>query len=108
MGDEHEGRADLAVDARQLDLHLLAKLEVERAERLVEQQDGGPLGQRPGEGDPLRLTARQLPGVPILHAGQADQLEVLVDATCDLLAGRLSIRRPNATFSATDMCGKSA
>ena len=29
---------DLALDALELDLHLLAQLEVERAERLVEQQ----------------------------------------------------------------------
>ena len=38
VGDEHEGDADLALDLLQLDLHLPAQLEVERAERLVEQQ----------------------------------------------------------------------
>ena len=33
-----EGDADLLLDPLELDLHLLAELEVERAERLVEQQ----------------------------------------------------------------------
>ena len=36
--DVDERDADLALDAHQLELHLLAELEVERAERLVEQE----------------------------------------------------------------------
>ena len=36
--DVHEGDADLGLDPLELDLHLPAQLEVERAERLVEQQ----------------------------------------------------------------------
>ena len=39
VGDEDEGDPDLALDLLQLDLHLAAELQVERAERLVEQQD---------------------------------------------------------------------
>ena len=38
VGDEDERDADLALDALELDLHRLAQLEVERGERLVEQQ----------------------------------------------------------------------
>ena len=39
VGDVDEGDPDLLLDPGELDLHLLAELEVERAERLVEQQD---------------------------------------------------------------------
>ena len=46
-----ERDADLALDAHQLELHLLAELEVERAERLVEQEHRGLVHQRPGERD---------------------------------------------------------
>ena len=60
MGDEDEGDADLALDLLELDLHLLAQLEVERAERLVEQQHPGPVDQRAGQRDPLPLAAGQL------------------------------------------------
>ena len=38
VGDEDEGDADVALDLLELDLHLAAQLEVEGAERLVEQQ----------------------------------------------------------------------
>ena len=38
VGDVEERDPDLALDRLQLDLHLLAQLQVERAERLVEQQ----------------------------------------------------------------------
>ena len=48
------------LDRLELDLHLLAELEVERAERLVEEQDPRPVDQRPGERDALALAARQL------------------------------------------------
>ena len=60
---EDEGDAEVALDLLQLDLHLLAELEVERAERLVEQQhlrldDGGAR-----ERDALPLPARELRGL---------------------------------------------
>ncbi len=75
MGDEDEGDADLALDALQLDLHLLAQLEVERAERLVEQQDLRVVHERTGQRDALLLAARQLRRPPLLVSGQLDELE---------------------------------
>ena len=54
---------DLALDLLELDLHLLAELEVEGAERLVEQQHLGPVDQRAGQGDPLPLAAGELGGL---------------------------------------------
>ena len=41
VGDMDEGRADALLDRLQLILHLPAELEVERAQRLVEQQHRG-------------------------------------------------------------------
>ena len=63
MRDVDERGADLAhfpLDADELDLLLLAKLEVERTQRLVEQQDARAVDERPGERDPLALSAGKL------------------------------------------------
>ena len=62
VGDEDEGDAELALQRLQLDLHLLAELEVERAERLVEQQHLRPVDQRAGERHALALAAGKLRG----------------------------------------------
>ena len=56
----------------ELDLHLLAQLEVEGAERLVEEQHPGPVDERAGEGDALALAAGQLAGLAAVVALQAD------------------------------------
>ena len=48
------------LDLVELDLHLLAQLEVERAEGLVEQQDARPVHERARERDALALAAGQL------------------------------------------------
>ncbi len=77
MGDEHEGDADVVLDRLQLDLHLLAELEVERAERLVEQQHLRPVHERPGEGDPLALAARELRRLACAVVAEANGLEHL-------------------------------
>ena len=100
---------DLAVDPGQLGLHLLAELEVEGPERLVEQEHRRPLGQGSGQGDPLLLPARHLgragdrPGRAARRA-RGTRRSALVMSAFD----SFSIRRPNATFSATVMCGNRA
>ena len=80
---------DLLLDALELQLHLLAQLEVERAERLVEQEHLGPVDQRASQRDSLLLTARKLRAPPLAVAGQADQLQRFHDAPLDLFAGHL-------------------
>ena len=80
MGHVDEGDADLLLDALELDLHLLAQLEVEGAQRLVEEQDGGPVDERPRERDALRLAARDLGRLALLVARQLDELEHVGDA----------------------------
>ena len=55
----------------ELDLHLLAQLEVERAEGLVEQEHGGLVDQRAGQRHPLPLAAGQGGGRAVGHRLQA-------------------------------------
>ena len=75
VGHVDERDPDLLLDALELDLHLLAQLEVEGAERLVEEEDGGPVDERPRERDALRLAARDLGRLALLEARQLDELE---------------------------------
>ena len=58
--DVDERDADLALDRLQLDLHLLAELQVERAQRLVEEQYPRLVHDRARERDALALAAREL------------------------------------------------
>ncbi|HEY6017040.1 MAG TPA: coproporphyrinogen III oxidase [Gaiellaceae bacterium] len=51
------------LDPLQLQLHLLAQLQVERAERLVEQEHARPVDERPRERDPLLLAAGEPRGI---------------------------------------------
>ena len=57
VGHVDEGDPDLALELLELDLHLVAELAVERAERLVEQQHRRVVDERPSQGDALLLTA---------------------------------------------------
>src|SRR5918911_192588 len=61
--DEDRRHVDLVVEAAQPGAQLLAHARVERAERLVEQQDLRLDGERAGEGHALALAARELAGV---------------------------------------------
>ncbi len=80
MGHVDEGDADLALDALELELHHVAQLEVEGAERFVEQQRTRVVDQRPGQRDALLLAAGQLGRLALGEVGQPDDLEHLVDA----------------------------
>ena len=60
VGDEDEGDPDLALDSLEFELHRLAQLEVERRQRLVEQERARHVDQRTGECDALLLATRQL------------------------------------------------
>ena len=62
VGDVHERDAHLGLDPLELDLHLPAQLQVERAERLVEQQHLRAVDQRAGQCDALLLAAGELRG----------------------------------------------
>ena len=79
MGDVHERDPDLGLDPLELDLHLPAQLEVEGAERLVEQQHLRAVDQGPGQRDPLLLAAGELRGLALAEPLELDQLEHLGD-----------------------------
>ena len=72
VGHVDERDPDLALDPLQLDLQALAQLEVERAERLVEQQDLGVVDERARERDALLLAPRELvrPAVGLAPRGR--------------------------------------
>ncbi len=78
VGDVDHGNAHLAVDALDLDLHLLAQVLVERPQWLVEQHEVGVEDQAAREGDALLLTARQLARIALGEARKPDQAEHLV------------------------------
>ena len=84
MGDEHEGDPDFSLQRFEFLLHLLAQFEVERAERLVEQQHLGLVHQRTGQSDPLLLAAGELRGSAVCHPGELHHFDGLVDAFGDL------------------------
>ena len=107
MRDVHEREADLGLDPLELELHLAAELEVERAERLVEEQERRAVDQRAGEGDPLLLPAGELGRLAVGQVPQLDQVEPVGHPRGDV-ASPASACSPNATFSPTVRCGNSA
>ena len=69
--------AGLAADPQQLGLHVLAGHLVERAERLVHQQQRRVRGEGSGDRHPLLHAAGELPREVLGELGQLDQLEHL-------------------------------
>ena len=109
MRDVHERDADLALDALELDLHLLAELEVERAERLVEQQHLRLVDDRAGERDALPLAAGELHRPPAAEVRRAARGRARArPASRRSPRATLRTRSPYSTFSSTVMCGNSA
>ena len=68
------------MQVQKLDLHVEPELLVERAERLVEQQDRRPRDQRAGERHPLALAAAQLMDPARVLVGEPDQRQGLPGA----------------------------
>ena len=89
VGDIDEGDAHLLLDALELDLHVLAELQVEGAQGLVQKQYLGPVDKGPGDGHPLLLAAGELVRPPVLKALEADGLQHLQHPLADLLLGDL-------------------
>ena len=108
MRDVDEGDPDLVLDPLELELHVLAELEVERAERLVEQQHARVVHERARERDALLLAAGELLRLAASRAREVDELEHLRDAAAASAFGTRLRSSPKATLSSIDMCGKSA
>ncbi len=82
--DVNEGDSYFVLDPLELDLHLFAKLEVEGAERLVEEQNLWMIDQCSSQRDSLLLATGQRPRPLVLPAGQLNQLEHLADSSLDV------------------------
>ena len=82
------------LDGLELQLHLLPQLEVERAERLVEQQHLGLVHQRAGERHALSLAARELRRPAGIVAVETHHPERVRDARLALRAGHLADHQP--------------
>ena len=70
MGHINKGDAQLLLQPLQLQLHLLAQLQIQRPQRLVQQQHLRSVHQRSGNGHALALAARHLADPPLFEALQ--------------------------------------
>jgi hypothetical protein len=84
VGDVDHGDPDLAMNALELNLHLLAQILVERAQRLVEQEHVGVEHEAARQRHPLLLAAGQLARVAVGEPKQAHQLEHALGACLDV------------------------
>ena len=89
---EDEGDAEIALDLLQLDLHLLAELEVQGTERLVQEQHLGLDDRGARECDALSLTAGELRGLAVGEVLQAHRGERLRRTLAPLLAAAYPAR----------------
>ena len=85
MGDMDERQAHLGLDALELELHLAAQLEVERTERLVEQEYRRSVDDGTRQRHTLLLTSRQLGRLALGHLLELDQLEGVGDLGVNVL-----------------------
>ncbi len=61
----------------ELKLHLMAQLQIQRPERLIQQKDFGLVHHRPGDGHPLALPAGKLMRHPLFIAGKLHEFQRL-------------------------------
>ena len=94
VGHVDEGDPHLALDPLELDLHRLPELEIERAERLVQQEGAGIVDQRSRQRHPLLLPARELRRPAFREIRQSDHREQRPHPAIDL--GRLQLPAPGA------------
>ena len=89
VGDEDDRLAQALLQAQQLVLEALAVDRVDGAEGLVHEHQRRVGGQGAGHADALALAAGELRGVAVARLGRVepDELDELVDAGADALAG---------------------
>ena len=78
VGDEHCRNAQLALHLADGPAQLLADFRVQRAERLVQQENLGFMGERARYRDPLLLAAGKLRGQALIHALEGDEAKQLL------------------------------
>ena len=100
MGDEYEGRSDLALDTRQFLLHIRPQASIQRRHGLIQQQHGRLQHQAARQRDALALAARQLVRTAGAQALEAHQLEHPLEKPLTLGA-----RRPARLEAIDDVVG---
>ena len=81
--DVDEGDAQLFLQALELKLHLAAELQIQRAQRLIQQQQFRFWRKRAGDGDALTLTAGKLAGHALCIIFHLHQFQHFAHALCD-------------------------
>ena len=89
VGHEHKGNAGGLLDLLQLLLHILAQLQIQGGQRLVQQQHLGLAHQSPGDGYPLLLPAGKAGDAAVLKAGEGNQGEHIPHLLLDFRFGHL-------------------
>jgi hypothetical protein len=78
MRDEDDSHLGTPPHRVQLLLHLLARQGIERAERLVHQQDLGVVDERANYGEALLHAARELIGVTVAEIPEANEAKIML------------------------------
>src|SRR6185437_17101225 len=84
MRDVDERHGQLALQRPELQLHLTSELEVERAQRLVEEKDSRAVHDGAPECNSLLLSAGELVNAPLLETAQPYHLDSGVDPLAHL------------------------
>ena len=98
VGDVEQREPEVAPQLVEQAQHLQPDRDVEHGNRLVGQQHGGPRRQRPGEGDPLPLSAGQLVRVlaeVLPGRRQVHPLKQIADLGRDLRLGMGALVQPD-------------
>ena len=85
----YERDADLGLDAFELELHLLAQLQVQSPQGLVQEQDLRTVHEGAGQGHALLLPSRELGLPPLTEALEVHQPKHILDTAMDLVLGDL-------------------
>ena len=93
VGNHHDGHALLLVQSFQQFHHLYRSLRVESARRLVGQDNLRTRNQRPGNGHPLALSAREFVGVVLGPVFQSQPLQVFHGLLAALAAAHALIEQ---------------
>ena len=109
VGDVHERDPDLALDLLEHHLHLLSELQIECAERLVEQQHRRLAARVSGPGRPAAAGRRTVAwGGACSRPVSPTSSSISATRVRDLPRLTRRSRSPKATFSNTFRCGNSA
>ena len=84
MSDEHYGQIQLAVDVADQPQDAAGRLRIQGAGRLIAQQHLGIIGQSPGNGHALLLSAGKLRWIDIRFVAQVDERQQILHLRADL------------------------